>query len=527
MCMIVRIAVMPFNLCELCGNRHHIAHRCPLYRLNAAHWVNADDSSSWLWHVPVHELTEFDVICPHCHARSWRGETINCCGSGRLQLPIGDDVPSEVSEIILSAHVRQHIRRFVIAIMLVSYLILRRYNMSFAMASVGHNNRSLPDSTFIMGGRSYHRIGDIRPRDAEHAAFAQIYMLDADEAADRRMAVVGGSDTESPLRRAVLQLLHELLLRHNPWVQRLRAAVAHDTPVIEWHSDIDVSGMVIGAVVASPGSRSIVMRQQSDQLPQFIHDGHSLYHTLAYPLLFPTGATGWHDRMYVWDSHRGREHRVTLLEWSRHLLMHRTSPTFLQRCERLSLEFYCDLYAQYEAQVAAFHSLPRQQAKYRCASYRAVHDELHRDGHDRASLSSLGRPMILPSSFVGSPRYYHQLYLDAMALPHRFHKPDLFITITCNPCWPEISRAIPAGSHWRFHPDIVGRVFMLKFQSILQEITVSEIFGRVLAFVWRVEWQVLCTVSFFVICCVTSAVGERVTPCPYVGYISRASNDSE
>jgi hypothetical protein len=98
--------------------------------------------------------------------------------------------------------------------------------------------------------------------------------------------------------------------------------------------------------------------------------------------------------------------------------------------------------------------------------------------------------MILPSSFVGSPRFYHQLYLDAMALPHRFHKPDLFITITCNPGWTEISSAVPAGSHWRFHPDIVGRVFMLKFQAILKEITDSEIFGRVLAYVWRVEWQV-------------------------------------
>jgi hypothetical protein len=126
---------------------------------------------------------------------------------------------------------------------------------------------------------------------------------------------------------------------------------------------------------------------------------------------------------------------------------------------------------------------------YRCAPYRAVHEELQRD--NRGHLNRVGKPMILPSSFVGSPRFYHQLYLDAMALPHRYHKPDLFITMTCNPCWPEISRAIPVGSHWRFHPDIVARVFMLKFQAVLQEITVSQIFGPVLAYVWRVEWQVM------------------------------------
>jgi hypothetical protein len=440
-----------------------------------------------------------------------------------LQLPFEDEVPNELAEIILSAHVRTHIRRFVIAMMMVRVSTLCRYNMAFAMASVGHTNRSLPDGTFIMGGRSYHRIGDVLPRDASQTAFAQIYMLDADEAAVRRMSVVGGSEADSPMRLPVLHILHELMLRHNPWVQRLRAAVASDARVVEWQSDIDVSGMVIGAVVASPGSRSIMLRQRSERLPQFIHDGHSLYHTLAYPLLFPTGTSGWHDRMFVWDAHRGQEHRVTLLEWSRYILMHRSAPTFLQRCERLSLEFYCDLYAQYEAQVAAFHSLPRQQAKYRCASYRAVHDELHRDGHDRASLNSLGRPMILPSSVVGSPRYYHQLYLDAMALPHRFHKPDLFITITCNPCWPEITRAIPVGSHWRFHPDIVGRVFMLKFQSILNEITVSEIFGRVLAFVWRVEWQVFRMMLISRCMLRDVPVGTRVTSCPYADHIGGAS----
>jgi hypothetical protein len=157
----------------------------------------------------------------------------------------------------------------------------------------------------------------------------------------------------------------------------------------------------------------------------------------------------------------------------------------------LSLEFYCDLYAQHEARIAAFHSLPRQQSMYRCASYAAVYDQLHRDGCDNSNLNNVGRPMILPSSFVGSPRFYHQLYLDAMALPCRYHKPDLFITITCNPNWPEIAAAVPAGSHWRFHPDIVGRAFMMKFKSILAEITEDEIFGPVLAFVWRVEWQVM------------------------------------
>jgi hypothetical protein len=106
---------MPISsACELCGYRHNVAHRCPVYRLNADHWVNTVDASTWLLPVPVHELPEFDVVCAHCRARSWRGENINCCGGGRLQLPLEDDVPDELSQVILSSHVRQYIRRQVI-----------------------------------------------------------------------------------------------------------------------------------------------------------------------------------------------------------------------------------------------------------------------------------------------------------------------------------------------------------------------------------------------------------------------------
>jgi hypothetical protein len=361
--------------------------------------------------------------------------------------------------------------------------------MAFAMASVGHDNRSLPDSTFIFGGRSYHRIGAMAPLPSQSSCFAQIYLLDPDEAAARRMEIVGHDD--GSLRHEVFTILHRLLVIHNPWVRQLRVAVSQHIPVLQWQSDIDVSGMSMGAVVVSPGSRSISLQRCSSDRPEFIDDGHCLYHTLSYPLLFPTGSTGWHAGMSCWDAQRGSQRRVTLLEWARHLLMHRRTPTFVQRCERLALEFYCDLYAQYEARLAAFHSLPRQQALYRGASYRVMHDQFQRDGVVGANVRELGTPVVLPSSFVGSPRYYHELYLDAMALPLRYHKPDLFITITCNPYWPEISRAIPVGSHWRFHPDIVGRVFMLKFAAILQEITVSAIFGEVLAYVWRVEWQVI------------------------------------
>ena len=36
-------------------------------------------------------------------------------------------------------------------------------------------------------------------------------------------------------------------------------------------------------------------------------------------------------------------------------------------------------------------------------------------------------------------------YQDAMAIVRTFGKPDLFVTMTCNPTWPEIAAALLPG----------------------------------------------------------------------------------
>ena len=57
----------------------------------------------------------------------------------------------------------------------------------------------------------------------------------------------------------------------------------------------------------------------------------------------------------------------------------------------------------------------------------------------------MGRHVILPATFEGSPRSMHQHYLDAMAIVLNVSKPDLFITFTCNSQWPEIQNELYPG----------------------------------------------------------------------------------
>ncbi len=64
--------------------------------------------------------------------------------------------------------------------------------------------------------------------------------------------------------------------------------------------------------------------------------------------------------------------------------------------------------------------------------------------------------VVLPATFVGSPRDMNQLYQDSMALVKKFGKPNLFITMTCNPNWPEILHELRAGEEASSRPDLTS-----------------------------------------------------------------------
>jgi hypothetical protein len=101
-----------------------------------------------------------------------------------------------------------------------------------------------------------------------------------------------------------------------------------------------------------------------------------------------------------------------------------------------------------------------------------------------------GKPVILPASHIGGPRDMYNRYNDAMALVRKFGKPSYFITMTCNPEWPEIADACAqAGcSRWD-RPDIVSRVFKIKLDALMTDITRRHVLGEVAAHLCVVEFQ--------------------------------------
>ena len=61
--------------------------------------------------------------------------------------------------------------------------------------------------------------------------------------------------------------------------------------------------------------------------------------------------------------------------------------------------------------------------------------------------------------------------------------PDLFLTFTCNPKWPEIEYFIESieGQKSEDRPDIVSRVFSIKLMELINDIKHRHVFGRVVA----------------------------------------------
>jgi hypothetical protein len=79
--------------------------------------------------------------------------------------------------------------------------------------------------------------------------------------------------------------------------------------------------------------------------------------------------------------------------------------------------------------------------------------------------------------------------MDAMALVRKYGKPDIFLTMTCNPNWDEINRELYPGQTPQDRPDLVVRVFRAKLEELKDKLLQKDTLGKVKAYVYVVEFQ--------------------------------------
>lgn len=150
------------------------------------------------------------------------------------------------------------------------------------------------------------------------------------------------------------------------------------------------------------------------------------------------------------------------------------------------MQWIVDAYVRIEG--TRLHFLRNNQGSIRTEIYHNLTDFVYQRNNDGAN-NRIGRQVILLSSFIGSPRNMHQNYLDAMAIVQKFGKPSLFITMTCNPKWPEIANNLAPGESSQYRPDIVVRVFHSKLKCLMESIIKKQIFDKVEALIYTIEFQ--------------------------------------
>ncbi|XP_022019810.1 uncharacterized protein LOC110919870 [Helianthus annuus] len=236
-------------------------------------------------------------------------------------------------------------------------------------------------------------------------------------------------------------------------------------------------------------SRDIIVEEREGYTAKRISELHPSFMPLQYPLLFPYGEDGFHLNIPLSDTmETGRRKTVSSREFYGYRLhVRRYEAKTLHKSGRLFLTYVVDAYAQVLENDLNWYR--RNQNTIRSDLYSGICDRV---AEGESTCESIGRRVILPATFTGGPRYMIQQYQDAMAVCRWAGAPDLFITMTCNPKWPEITRHINAttpGMTPSDRPDIVSRVFKIKLDELIRDIKKRNIFGRAKAVIYQIEFQ--------------------------------------
>ena len=461
--------------------------RTPLLR-NAAINYSADSELLEDDHMFIGELS---IVCLHCSAFKWPGETEGmCCSKGKVQLPEPRSPPDGLRHLLTaSTGEAKHFQANIAS-----------YNAAFQMTSFGATSIVKQPGfspTFTVQGKVYHRIGPAIPAQNQRPSFLQLYFLGLEEQLQQRRGIF------DHLRIDIIRDLQDILNQENSYVLSFKTAIDQapgDQYKLVIHADRQIRGHHRGtlnapstnevAVIMSTeptANRDIVVYPTDNNAPlQRIAETNRAYDPLQYPLLFPFGEDGYQFGIFKQNPATGRQLAATVsaMEFYGYKFMirpHEFNTVLTSR--KLAQQYFVDMYAKIETDRLLY--LRMNQAQLRASEYIHLQDSMNNEGHSRKT----GQMVILPSSFMGGPRYMHEKALDALAICRKHGKPHLFITFTYNPNWPEISSNLFQGQASQDRHDIIARVFNLKLQKLLKNLCEQGVFGQCKCYVASVEWQ--------------------------------------
>ncbi|CDF36188.1 ATP dependant DNA helicase PIF1 [Chondrus crispus] len=388
--------------------------------------------------------------CSHCKALHFVQERLlsssaagpmfsTCCEKGKLSLPLLTDPPALLRSLLIDD--TQRSRRF--------RKNIRAYNAALSMASVVAKwvNRGPGSSNFnptmTMQGEMYHYMGPMMPSEGRVPSYASVYIHDTAYATQMRTRLGNSTRLEEALMTQLTHMLHEC----NPYVQTFLC-------MREWaqspHNNTPVAYQMVNHADRRPSHEHV--RRYND--------------ALSYVLLFPNGRDGWYLELRFSSEDDGRRTKITpMMFYGWHLFERAGEFIMILHAARLFQQYLVDQFCKVEAERLS--NLRQNQTKLRGADYISLRDSLGDSGRaeDEADAVRAGRLFILPSTHIGCDSYMRQQMHGIIAISNQIGHPDIFLTMTCNPSWPEITRALLPNQTPQDRLDLCARVFLIKFQK--------------------------------------------------------------
>ncbi|KAB0792783.1 hypothetical protein PPYR_00660 [Photinus pyralis] len=453
-----------------------------------------------------HYIGAMSVTCMHCSAKHFPSERVankgnsfnECCNHGEVLLQPLPVFPTILQSLFNGSHLKS--KNF--------FEHIRSYNSSFAFASfnanlVHFNSTRKGPFCFKIQGQIYYQINTaLYPSSNEAPSYGQLFIVDSDEAVEFRLSCNSKCDSE------IVKLIENVMREHNVYAQSYQMMAEElenqrsNCNIVNDESELHLlftlkPGMdknrynfqrvnEVAAVFSTTADGDIpesyvTVRNKSDKSLQYVSTMDANVEPWIYPLFYPYGTRGWHSAISCTKKNR----RVSRAMYTKYRMAVRDEFNPFLMGRRLFQQWLVDSYVKIEKDRIQF--CKDNQKKLRAESYQGLIDHLEK--RSQRNHQSIGKMVILPSTFQGSPRNMLQNYQDAMAIVRKYGKPDLFITMTCNPKWKEIRENLMDGQTAADRPDVVARVFNIKHKTLIDLIVNKGFFGAVQAYVYVIEFQ--------------------------------------
>ncbi|XP_051168410.1 uncharacterized protein LOC127286139 [Leptopilina boulardi] len=350
---------------------------------------------------------------------------------------------------------------------------IRRYNNSFAFASMGAKleiPKGYGPYVFRVHGQVYHNTYALHPDDNENRKYGQLYILDTNDAVLERLKNKCNEKCLSSIMEEIDKLLREI----NPYAKAFK--MMREVEIVEESLAKSKNKPIRNIEMWIKRDRSL--NQSKFNIPSCSE--------VAVVFVSEDGEPPMERDICI---HPKDSKSVPISSLSENVdpMTYPVIGSFnpCLKLGKLTQQYVVDVWSKVEGE--RLKNIRLQQRKLQAELYCGLMDYIHNKAKDENVQP--GKIIILPSTFIGGPRCYQQCFMDAMRLVQEFGKPDLFITMTCNPKWREITENLLDVETASDRPDLVARIFQQKVKELMKEIKDKEIFGPIIAFVYVIEFQ--------------------------------------